>query len=310
MEGPIAQLRLERAPDKREVTGSTPVRPTGPAAGGLFCAVARGVAEPGRFGRDGQTRDFMNANVIRWVAVAAAAALTAPWGAAPARADDGATTVIVAAATAGATAVATLLVKDYFDRKKEAERLERETADIMEEVKRTETRAENLEAENAEMAAKIEAAEGVAEFWSVLIREDEEFFKPGRINERVVEYERGLERLLVKNPALVEKIHGAMSQPDGDWARAVLIRAYGAGTPGSDFWELKKRTEQGLEGGVVLVAGERQPRYVSGAENIMAILDYVWDVAGPEGYRETLQKLLACTPEEVDFLLDVFPERD
>jgi seryl-tRNA synthetase len=252
----------------------------------------------------------MNANVIRWVAVAAAAALTAPWGAAPARADDGATTVIVAAATAGATAVATLLVKDYFDRKKEAERLERETADIMEEVKRTETRAENLEAENAEMAAKIEAAEGVAEFWSVLIREDEEFFKPGRINERVVEYERGLERLLVKNPALVEKIHGAMSQPDGDWARAVLIRAYGAGTPGSDFWELKKRTEQGLEGGVVLVAGERQPRYVSGAENIMAILDYVWDVAGPEGYRETLQKLLACTPEEVDFLLDVFPERD
>ena len=35
-EGPIAQLRLERAPDKREVTGSTPVRPTRPAAGGLF----------------------------------------------------------------------------------------------------------------------------------------------------------------------------------------------------------------------------------------------------------------------------------
>ena len=26
--GPIAQLRLERTPDKREVTGSTPVRPT------------------------------------------------------------------------------------------------------------------------------------------------------------------------------------------------------------------------------------------------------------------------------------------
>ena len=27
-DGPIAQLRLERTPDKREVTGSTPVRPT------------------------------------------------------------------------------------------------------------------------------------------------------------------------------------------------------------------------------------------------------------------------------------------
>jgi hypothetical protein len=26
--GPIAQFRLERTPDKREVTGSTPVRPT------------------------------------------------------------------------------------------------------------------------------------------------------------------------------------------------------------------------------------------------------------------------------------------
>ena len=27
-DGPIAQLRLERTPDKREVTGSSPVRPT------------------------------------------------------------------------------------------------------------------------------------------------------------------------------------------------------------------------------------------------------------------------------------------
>jgi hypothetical protein len=26
--GPIAQFRLERTPDKREVTGSSPVRPT------------------------------------------------------------------------------------------------------------------------------------------------------------------------------------------------------------------------------------------------------------------------------------------
>ena len=27
-DGPIAQLRLERTPDKREVSGSTPLRPT------------------------------------------------------------------------------------------------------------------------------------------------------------------------------------------------------------------------------------------------------------------------------------------
>ncbi len=252
----------------------------------------------------------MKAKGVKWVMVAAAAALAAPGSVARARADDGATTIIVAAATAGATALATLLVKDYFDRKKESERLERETADIMEEVKRIETRAEGVEAENAELAQKIEAAQGVAEFWSVLIREDEEFFKPGRTSERSAEYERGLERLLVRNPALVVKIHRAMSRPEGDWARAVLIRAYGAGTPGADFWELKKRIEQGLEGGVVLVAGEQQPRYVSGAENIKAVMDYVWEVAGSERYRETLQKLWGCTPEEMDFVLDAFPRRD
>ena len=28
VDGPIAQFRLERTPDKREVTGSSPVRPT------------------------------------------------------------------------------------------------------------------------------------------------------------------------------------------------------------------------------------------------------------------------------------------
>jgi hypothetical protein len=28
LKGPIAQLRLERTPDKREVVGSTPTRPT------------------------------------------------------------------------------------------------------------------------------------------------------------------------------------------------------------------------------------------------------------------------------------------
>jgi hypothetical protein len=301
-------LRLERAPDKREVTGSTPVRPKGPAAGGLFCAATREVSRTARIRKGAPPR--MKAKDVKWVTVVAAAALAAPCSVAPARADDGATTIIVAAATAGATALATLLVKDYFDEKKESERLERETADIMEEVKRIETRAEGLEAENAELAERKEAAQGVAEFWSVLIREDEEFFKPTGTNERAAEYERGLERLLVRNPALVVKIHQAMSHPNGDWARAVLIRAYGAGTPGADFWELKKRIEQGLEGGVVLVAGERQPRYVSGAENIMAVMDYAWDVAGPERYRETLQKLWGCTPEEVDFVLDVFPRRD
>lgn len=239
-----------------------------------------------------------------------AAVLGASYAAAPARADDGATTVMIAAATAGATALATLLVKDYFDGKKESEKLERETADILEEVKRIETRVEAIEEENEALTARIGAAEGVAEFWSVLILEDEEFFKPGRMTERVMEYEEGLERLLVKEPALVEKIHAAMSRPDSDWARAVLIRAYGAGTPGADFWELKKRTDQGLEGGVVLVAGERQARYVSGAENVMAVLDYVWDVAGADGYEETLQKLWGCTSEEVEVALAAFPQRD
>lgn len=251
----------------------------------------------------------MKAKRFKWAAVAAVAALGAPCIAPPARADDGATTVIIAAATAGATALATLLVKDYFDDKKEVERIERETADILDEVKRLEARAREVERENEEMAAKIAAAEGVAEFWSVLISEDEEFFKPHQLTERVMAYEEGLEILLVRNPALVEKINAAMSRPDSDWARAVLVRAYGAGTPGADFWELKKRIEQGLEGGVVLVAGERQARYVSGAENVMAVLDYVRDVAGDDGYRETLQKLWGCTPEEVDAALAAFPER-
>jgi hypothetical protein len=287
-------LRLERAPDKREVTGSTPVRPTRPAAGGLFYVGLPVV---------------MKAKRLRWAALAAAAALGAPCVASPARADDGATTVVIAAATAGATALATLLVKDYFDDKKEAERIQRETADILDEVKRLEARARALERENEELAAKTAAAEGVAEFWSVLIREDEEFFKPHHMTDRVMAYEKGMEILLVRNPALVEKVHAAMSRPDSDWARTVLIRAYGAGTPGADFWELKKRVEQGLEGGVVLVAGERQARYVSGAENVMAVLDYVRGVAGEDGYDETLQKLWGCTPEEVDAALAAFPER-
>jgi hypothetical protein len=245
---------------------------------------------------------------LKWVAVAAA--LGSPYAAAPARADDGATTVIVAAATAGATALATILVKDYFDGKKESEKIERETADILEEVKRIETRAEALEKENEALAAKLAAAESVNEFWSVLIGEDEEFFKPSLINERVMEYEDGLELLLVKEPTLVEKIHRAISRPKGDWARAVLIRAYGAGIPGADFWALKKRIDQGLEGGVVLVAGERRARYVRGAENVMAILDYVWEVAGADGYEGTLQRLWGCTPEEVEVALAAFPQHE
>lgn len=251
----------------------------------------------------------MNIRTARLAAVAAATALTAPYAAPPARAEEGVTTVIIAAATAGATALATLLVKDYFDSKRESERLERETEDILEEVKRIETRAEALEKENDELAAKIEAAEGAAEFWAVLIREDEEFFRP-RLSGRVLEYEEGLESLLVNHPALVEKIHHAISQPEGDWERAVLIRAYGAAVPGADFWELKKRLDQGLEGGVVVVAGERQARYVSGAENIMAILDYVRSVAGAERYKETLERLWGCTPEEAGVALAAFPPRD
>ncbi len=250
----------------------------------------------------------MIAKRLKWVAVAAA--LGTPYAAAPAGADDGATTVVVAAATAGATALATILVKDYFDGKKESEKIERETADILEEVKRIETRAEALEKENEALAAELAAKEGVNEFWSVLVDEDEEFFKPSLIAERVMKYEDGLELLLVKEPTLVEKIHRAISRPEGDWPRAVLIRAYGAGIPGADFWELKKRIDQGLEGGVVLVAGERRARYVPGAENVMAILDYVWKVAGAEGYKRTLQKLWGCTPEEVEVALAAFPQHE
>ncbi|UCH77349.1 MAG: hypothetical protein JSU81_06300 [Candidatus Coatesbacteria bacterium] len=243
----------------------------------------------------------------RAAAVVVAAACLASLVPAPARADDGATTVIIAAATAGATAIATLLVKDYFDDKKESERIARETEDILEEVKRLETRAEAIESENAELQTKIEAAAGVAEFWAVLLREDEEFFKPSLLTGRLLAYEEGLEKLFVRRPELVEKIHGAISEPAGDWERALLIRAYGAGTPGADFWELRKRIDVGLEGGVVLVAGERQPRYVSGAENMKAILDYVASVAGEEDYRKTLERLWGCTPEETEEVLAAFP---
>jgi hypothetical protein len=243
----------------------------------------------------------------RAAALVVAAACTAALVPAPARADNGATTVIIAAATAGATALATLLVKDYFDDKKESERIARETEDILEEVKRLATRAEVIENENAELQAKIEAAGGVSEFWTVLLLEDEEFFKPRLLTGRMAAYEAGLEKLFVRRPELIEKIHGAISQPAGDWERALLIRAYGAGTPGADFWELRKRVDVGLEGGVVLVAGERQPRYVSGAENMKAILEYVAGVAGDEDYRGTLERLWGCTPEEAEEVLAAFP---
>ena len=74
--------------------------------------------------------------LLGYTAVACTAIAAGPWAATPARAADGTTTVIIAAATAGATTLATLLVKDYFDDKKESERIERETKDILEEVKR------------------------------------------------------------------------------------------------------------------------------------------------------------------------------
>jgi hypothetical protein len=233
-----------------------------------------------------------------------------PAAAPPARAQDGATTVIIAAATAGATALATLLVKDYFDNKKEEEEIQRNTKEILEEVKRTETRAEAIENENAELQARTEAAGGVAEFWAVLLREDEEFFKPGAITERVMEYDAGLELLFVRNPSLVEKVHAGMSNPGGDWERTILVRAYGAGIPGADMWEIRKRIDMGLEGGVVSVAGERTARYVSGAENIMAVMEYVRRVGGEENYEETLGRLWGCTPEEVDEVLAVFPKAE
>jgi hypothetical protein len=245
---------------------------------------------------------------LKYIVVVCTAISAGPWAAAPARADDGTTTIIVAAATAGATTLATLLVKDYFDGKKETERVERETNEILEEVKRIETRAAALEAENEALRAQIMTARGVGEFWAVLIGEDEEFFKPGVVTERAASYEAGLEKLFIRNPDLVEKVHLAMSEPPGEWERAIIIRAYGAGLPGADIWELRKRIDQGLEGGVVLVAGERQARYVSGAENMMALLDYVREVSGGEGFEETLQRLWGCTPEEVDVVLAAFPQ--
>jgi hypothetical protein len=70
---------------------------------------------------------------------------------------------------------------------------------------------------------------------------------------------------------------------------------------------LRKRIDIGLEGGVVLVAGERQPRYVSGAENVKAILEYVARVADEEDYRGTLERLWGCTPEETEEVLAAFP---
>jgi hypothetical protein len=244
---------------------------------------------------------------FKFAALVCAGALAGPRAAAPARA-DATTTVIVAATTAGATTLATLLVRDYFEGKKESERVARETEEILEEVKRVDTRTAALEAENEALQSQITAARGVAEFWSVLISEDEEFFKPDRVTDEALAYERGLEQLFVRDPELVEKVHLAISKPVGDWERAILIRAYGAGLPGADIWELRKRVDQGLEGGVVLPAGERVARYVSGAENMMAILDYVRDVAGEEGYKETLQRLWGCTPEEVDEVLAAFPQ--
>jgi hypothetical protein len=247
---------------------------------------------------------------LTYTVVACAAISAGPWAVAPAYADDGTTTIIVAAATAGATTLATLLVKDYFDDKKESERIGRDTKDILEEVKRTETRAAAIEAENESLQSRLATARGVAEFWAVLIGEDEEFFKPGRVTERAATYEAGLEKLFVRNPDLVEKVHLAMSQPAGEWERAIIIRAYGAGVPGADIWELRKRIRQGLEGGVCLVAGEREARYVSGAENMMALLDYVREVSGGEGFKETLQRLWGCTPEEVDVVLAAFPQEE
>ncbi|HUU56526.1 MAG TPA: hypothetical protein VMW93_04220 [bacterium] len=247
---------------------------------------------------------------FKFAAVVCAGTLAGPWAATPARAEADVTTVVVAAATAGATTLAALLVKDYFDGKKESERIERETKEILEEVKRIDTRAAAIEGENEALWSRITGARGAVEFWSVLISEDEEFFKPGLVTERASSYEVGLELMFIRNPELIEKVHLAMSEPAGDWERAILIRAYGAGLPGADIWELRKRIDQGLEGGVVLVAGEREARYVSGAENMMAVVDYVREVTGGEGYEETLQKLWGCTPEEVDAVLSAFPQAE
>lgn len=248
-----------------------------------------------------------------WDAAAAAAAffmaasLLAPPGA---RAETSAsTTVVVAAVTAGLTAGATYFVKDYFDTRRENRQLDRDTQDIMEEVKRLETRAGELEAENNELRAKTSSARTAALWWESLIVEDQEFLKPRpRADlERVALYEQALVQLYIKSPELVQKIDLGMRAPADDWGREMMAKAYGCAEARADFWEIRKRVLLGLEGGVVLVAGEDQPRYVTGAENLMAVVEFVRREGGPEYVAPTLARLWGLSDEETAAVGAVLP---
>jgi len=226
-----------------------------------------------------------------------------------ARADDGASTVVIAAVTAGLTAGATYFVKDYFDTRRENRQLERDTQDVMEEVKRVETRAAELEAENQDLRSKTAVAKTAALWWENLIREDQEFLKPRpRADlDRVALYEQALVQLYIKKPELVEKLDLGMRAPADDWGREMMAKAYGAAEIRADFWEVRKRVLLGLEGGVVTVAGEDQPRYVTGAENLMAVVDFVRREGGPQYVEPTLARLWGLNDEETAAVMAVLP---
>jgi len=244
----------------------------------------------------------------KWAAVAAAVALGVPGAAPPARADAGGVgTVTVAAATAAVTAVATYLVKDYFDARKENEKLDRDTDALAREIERVTRATDELDRENVALAGKIKGANDAAAFYTRLIYQDEDFFKPPAPTPRLLSYERGLELLYIQNPALVAKFHAAIASPPGEYERYIVTRAFGVGVAGADFGEIKRRMAAGVEGGVVKVAGETEPRYVSGAENLMAIVDYVKGAAGDE-YPVVLARLWGCGDEEMDAFFAVFPQ--
>ncbi len=236
-----------------------------------------------------------------------AAVLAAPGAAPPARADQGVGTVFIAAATAGVTAAATYFVKDYFDGRKETKQLERDMDDLRRETERVVRAAAELERENEELKSKIKRANDAAAFWQELIFEDQDFFKPPRPTAKELSFERGLELLYIKDPALVEKISKSIANPAGEYERYIVTRAYGGGTAVANFGEIKKRMEQGLVGGIVTVAGEEEPRCVSGAENLMALVDYVKGAAGDE-YPQVLRRVWGLSDEEMDVYFRVFPQ--
>jgi hypothetical protein len=239
-----------------------------------------------------------------WLGALAVAGVMARPPAAAATSSAG--TVAIAAVTAALTAGATYLVKDYFDARRESRDLERDTEDVMDEVKRLTARADELDRENAALEDEITRARGAAAFYDRLIREDQDFLKPDRLAGKLAPYERGLTDLYIRDPALVEKIGKAMAAPEGEWQREILIRAYGGDVAGADFAELKKRLELGIAGGVVTVAGERAPRYVPGAENVKAVLEYIRGAAGPTYYKETLARLWGLTPAETEEAVAAF----